>query len=247
MKLRDRADIHASGRLIEDDQRRRRADAGCPIEMLAAKLPHLQLLNAYGATETTSPATIMPRTQWRGHIDSVGMSVPCGRIKVVDDTGIEVPRGTPGELWIAGPMVVPGYWQRPDANQSEFVDGFWRSGDIGTMDAEGFARVFDRKKDMINRGGFKVFNAEVENVLCSLDGVLECAIVGRADPVLGERVHAIVVVSEGITLAETAVKEFCAERLSDYKVPETITLRTTPLPRNANGKVLKAELRESKT
>ncbi|MHC4046676.1 class I adenylate-forming enzyme family protein [Bradyrhizobium sp. 23AC] len=93
------------------------------IEMLAARLPRLELLNAYGATETTSPATIMPRTQWRGHIDSVGMSVPCGRIKVVDDNGIEVPRGTPGELWIAGPMVVPGYWRRPDANQSEFVDG----------------------------------------------------------------------------------------------------------------------------
>ncbi|MBB4362517.1 acyl-CoA synthetase (AMP-forming)/AMP-acid ligase II [Bradyrhizobium sp. CIR18] len=93
------------------------SDGGAPtpvatIEMLAARLPHLQLLSAYGATETTSPATIMPRTQWRGHIDSVGMSVPCGRIKLVDDTGIEVSRGTPGELWIAGPMVVPGYWQR---------------------------------------------------------------------------------------------------------------------------------------
>ncbi|WP_091897966.1 class I adenylate-forming enzyme family protein [Bradyrhizobium sp. Rc2d] len=214
------------------------------IETLATRLPRLELLNAYGATETTSPATIMPRTQWRGHIDSVGMCVPCGRIKVVDDNGVEVPRGAPGELWIAGPMVVPGYWRRPDANQSEFVDGFWRSGDVGSMDADGFVRVFDRKKDMINRGGFKVFSAEVENVLCSLDGVLECAIVGRADPVLGERVHAVVVVPEGSMLAEAAVKAFCAERLSDYKVPETVTLRTIPLPRNANGKVLKAELRE---
>jgi acyl-CoA synthetase (AMP-forming)/AMP-acid ligase II len=215
------------------------------IEMLAEKLPHLQLLNAYGATETTSPSTIMPRTQWRGHIDSVGITVPCGRIKVVDDDGIEVPRGTPGELWIAGPMVVPGYWRQPDANDSEFVDGFWRSGDIGAVDADGFVRVFDRKKDMINRGGFKVFSAEVENVLCSLDGVLECAIVGRADPVLGERVHAVVVVPEGTMLAEATVKAFCAERLSDYKLPETVTLRTLPLPRNANGKVLKAELREN--
>jgi long-chain acyl-CoA synthetase len=215
------------------------------IEMLAEKLPHLQLLNAYGATETTSPSTIMPRTQWRGHIDSVGMVVPCGQIKVVDDEGGEVPRGSSGELWIAGPMVVPGYWRRPDANESEFVDGFWRSGDIGTMDADGFVHVFDRKKDMINRGGFKVFSAEVENVLCSLDGVLECAIVGRADPVLGERVHAVVVVPEGSMLAEATVKTFCAERLSDYKVPETVTLRTLPLPRNANGKVLKSELREN--
>src|SRR3974390_1876365 len=118
------------------------------IEMLAEKLPHLQLLNAYGATETTSPSTIMPRTRWRDHIDSVGLTVPCGEIRIVDDEGVEAPRGTHGELWIAGPMVVPGYWGRPEANKSEFVDGYWRSGDIGSMDVAGFVRVFDRKKDM---------------------------------------------------------------------------------------------------
>ena len=214
------------------------------IEMLAEKLPHLQLLNAYGATETTSPSTIMPRTRWRDHIDSVGLTVPCGRIKVVDDNGVEAPRGTPGELWIAGPMVVPGYWGRPEANKSEFVDGFWRSGDIGSMDVDGFVRVFDRKKDMINRGGYKVFSAEVENVIASLDGVLECAILGRDDPVLGQRVHAVVVVADNSSLTVRRVQEFCAERLADYKVPETVNLRVTPLPRNANGKILKPELRE---
>ena len=214
------------------------------IEMLAEKLPHLQLLNAYGATETTSPSTIMPRTRWRDHIDSVGLTVPCGRIKVVDDNGVEAPRGTHGELWIAGPMVVPGYWGRPEANKSEFVDGFWRSGDIGSMDVDGFVRVFDRKKDMINRGGYKVFSAEVENVIASLDGVLECAILGRADPVLGQRVHAVVVVADNSSLTVRRVQEFCAERLADYKVPETVNLRVTPLPRNANGKILKPELRE---
>jgi acyl-CoA synthetase (AMP-forming)/AMP-acid ligase II len=213
------------------------------IEMLAEKLPHLELLNAYGATETTSPSTIMPRTQWRNHFDSVGIAVPCGEIRVVDDNGVEVPRGTAGELWIAGPMVVPGYWRRSEANQSEFVDGFWRSGDIGSMDVDGFVRVFDRKKDMVNRGGFKIFSAEVETVLCGLEGVLECAIIGRDDPVLGQRVHAIVVVSNDGTLAAETVQKFCAERLADYKVPETVAFRTVPLPRNANGKVLKSELR----
>jgi long-chain acyl-CoA synthetase len=213
------------------------------IEMLAEKLPHLQLLNAYGATETTSPSTIMPRTQWRDHFESVGITVPCGEIRVVDDDGNEVPKGATGELWIAGPMVVPGYWRRPDANASEFVDGFWRSGDIGSMDADGFVRVFDRKKDMINRGGFKIFSAEVENVLAGLEGVLECAIIGRDDPVLGQRVHAIVVVPDGSTLTAHTVQQFCAERLADYKVPETVKLHTAPLPRNANGKVLKSELR----
>jgi len=186
----------------------------------------------------------LPRTQWRNHFDSVGITVPCGEIKVVDDDGNEVPRGTAGELWIAGPMVVPGYWQRTDANESEFVNGFWRSGDIGSMDADGFVRVFDRKKDMINRGGFKVFSAEVENVITSLEGVLECAIIGRDDPVLGQRVHAIVVVPEMSGLSAADVRQFCAARLADYKVPETISLCNIPLPRNANGKVLKATLRE---
>jgi long-chain acyl-CoA synthetase len=215
------------------------------IEMLSERLPHLQLLNAYGATETTSPSTVMPQTQWRDHIDSVGVTVPCGRIKVVDDGGREVPTGMPGELWIAGPMVVPGYWRRPEANASEFVDGFWRSGDIGSMDADGFVRIFDRKKDMINRGGFKIFSAEVENIISSVEGVLECAIIGRADPVLGERVHAIVVIAEQSTITADHVRAYCAERLSDYKVPETVTLQTLPLPRNANGKVQKPQLRES--
>jgi long-chain acyl-CoA synthetase len=213
------------------------------IELLAEKLPHLQLLNAYGATETTSPSTIMPGNKWRDHIDSVGITVPCGQIKVIDDNGSEVPRGTPGELWIAGPMVVPGYWCRQDANASEFVNGFWRSGDIGSMDDQGFVRVFDRKKDMINRGGFKVFSAEVENVLSGLAGVLECAVIGSPDVVLGERVQAIVVVSDVSALTPETIRRFCAERLADYKVPESITLRTQPLPRNANGKILKTELR----
>jgi long-chain acyl-CoA synthetase len=213
------------------------------IEMLADKLPHLRLINAYGATETTSPSTVMPQTQWRDHFDSVGITVPCGQIKVVDESGAEVPKGVEGELWISGPMVVPGYWRRPDANQSEFINGFWRSGDIGSMDADGFVRLFDRKKDMINRGGFKVFSAEVENVLSGLAGVLECAVVGHPDPVLGERVQAIVVVPEGSAVTPETVQQYCAERLADYKVPENITVRTQPLPRNANGKIQKTELR----
>jgi acyl-CoA synthetase (AMP-forming)/AMP-acid ligase II len=111
------------------------------------------------------------------------------------------------------------------------------------MDPAGFVRVFDRKKDMINRAGYKVFSAEVENVITSLDGVLECAIVGRDDPVLGQRVHAIVVVPDDSPLTVEEVRSFCAERLADYKVPETVNLRVAPLPRNANGKILKSELR----
>ena len=214
------------------------------IEMLAERIPHLQLVNAYGATETSSPTTIMPLACWREHMDSVGQVVPCGKVKVVDEAGKEVLPGETGELWISGPMVVPGYWGLPDANETEFIEGFWRSGDIGSIDADGFVRVFDRRKDMINRAGFKIFSAEVENVLSGLDGVVECAIIGRPDPVLGERVHAFVVAQDGISLTAKDVHDFCASRLSDYKAPETVSIERTPLPRNANGKIQKAVLRQ---
>ncbi|MCP9628818.1 AMP-binding protein [Rhodopseudomonas palustris] len=215
------------------------------IEMLSKRLPNLQLRNAYGATETTSPTTIMPQACWRDHMDSVGQVIPYAHVRVVDADDNEVAPGEPGELLIAGPMVVPRYWQRPDANAKEFVNGYWRSGDIGSIDADGFVRVFDRKKDMINRGGFKIFSAEVENVICGIDGVLETAIIGTPDPVLGERVNAIVVTSEGANLNERDVAAYCAARMSDYKVPESIIIRSEPLPRNANGKIQKIVLRET--
>jgi acyl-CoA synthetase (AMP-forming)/AMP-acid ligase II len=213
------------------------------IEMLAKKLPGLALINAYGATETTSPTTVMPLAAWRGHTDSVGQVVPCGQVRVVDTNGHDLPAGEIGELLIAGPMVVPGYHARPEANATEFLDGFWRSGDLGSIDEEGFVRIFDRRKDMINRGGFKIFSAEVENVLSHHDDVLECAIIGKADPVLGERVHAIIVPRPGREVDRDSVRRFCAARLADYKVPESVTILTEPLPRNSNGKIQKQALR----
>lgn len=213
------------------------------IAKLARLLPNLVLVNAYGATETTSPTTIMPPGFNTDFPDSVGQVVPCGRVEIRGEDGAVLPPGSTGELWISGPMVVPGYWNRPDANRESFVDGAWRSGDIGTVDADGFVKVFDRLKDMINRAGFKVFSAEVENVLNHHPEIVEAAVVGRPDPVLGERVHAFVRPVEGSTLDEAAVRAFCAERMSDYKVPETVTLTAEPLPRNANGKLQKPALR----
>lgn len=214
------------------------------IERLAEKLPTLALVNAYGSTETTSPTTIMPLSAWRDHMDSVGQVVPCGAVRVVDADGRDVPPGEPGELLISGPMVVPGYHARPEANASEFVDGYWRSGDIGSVDGDGFVRILDRRKDMINRGGLKIFSAEVENVLSHHQDVLECAIVGNPDPVLGERVHAFVVAKQGHHIDADSVRRFCAERLSDYKIPEVVTVLTEPLPRNSNGKIQKGILRQ---
>jgi acyl-CoA synthetase (AMP-forming)/AMP-acid ligase II len=212
------------------------------IAALAGKCPGLGLMNAYGATETTSPATIMPSAMTARRPDSVGLTVPCGDIIVIGTDGREVAPGEAGELWIRGPMVVPGYWENREATAESFTDGYWRSGDVGSKDAGGFVRVFDRLKDMINRGGYKVFSVEVENVLSHHPAVLESAIVGRPCPVLGERVHAFISVRSATDAGE--LKRFCAERLADYKVPETFTLLDGPLPRNANGKLLKRALRE---
>lgn len=213
------------------------------IAALARQLPGLALMNAYGATETTSPATLMPGSETAAHADSVGKAVLCAELAVMDDDGREVPPGRAGEIWIKGPMVVKAYWNAPEATAASFTDGYWRSGDVGSIDGGGFVRILDRKKDVINRGGYKVFTAEVENVLSLHPGVLECAVVAKPCPVLGERVHAFVTWRDpAVTAGELA--RYCAERLADYKVPETFTLDASPLPRNANGKVMKRLLRD---
>jgi acyl-CoA synthetase (AMP-forming)/AMP-acid ligase II len=213
------------------------------IDALAQKLPQLVLMNCYGATETTSPATMMPPGETATHNDTVGMPVPCAEMKVVDDDGHELPAGEMGEIWIKGPMVVAGYWHNPEATAKEFVDGFWKSGDMGSIDTEGYVRILDRKKDMLNRGGYKIYCIEVENTLYEHPAVAECAIVAKPCPVLGERVHAFVSLRQDATGDELSA--FCSSRLSREKVPESFTLSHTPLPRNANGKLMKREMRET--
>jgi len=215
------------------------------IDGVAARLPWLVLMNAYGGTETCSPATLMPQGHTPTHRDSVGRAVACGEIAVFDDLGRELPPGETGEIWIAGPMVSPGYWRNPEATASEFRAGFWRSGDIGSQDSDGYVRVLDRKKDMIDRGGYKIYCATVESVLAGHPDVVESALVGVPCAVLGERVHAFVCVREiGDATSAAALQAFCAARIADYAVPETWTIGTEPLPRNANGKVLKRVLRQ---
>lgn len=213
------------------------------IDALAQALPRLMLHNTYGATETTSPTTTVPRGMTRDHIDSVGIPLPCARVAVMDDDGREVAPGEMGEIWISGPMVVKGYWDNPEATAKEFSAGWWHSGDLGSMDAQGFVRVFDRKKDMLNRGGYKIYSIEVENHLMGLAGVLEAAVVAKPCPVLGERVH-VFIHAPAASLSLSDVQTHCAKALADYKVPESVSWCPTPLPRNPNGKVLKRVLRE---
>jgi acyl-CoA synthetase (AMP-forming)/AMP-acid ligase II len=212
------------------------------IRRFAQAVPHLSMCNAYGATETTSPATIMPPQDGRVRTDSIGKVVPCGEIRVMDQEGRELPAGSDGELWIAGPMIVAGYWRNPEATAAAFVSGYWKSGDVGSVDAEGFVRIADRIKDMVNRGGFKIYPAEVENVLAEHADVVEAAVVGRPDDILGERVVAFVR-STNPALAGEELRAHCAARLADYKVPDLVIVGAEGLPRNANGKIQKDELR----
>ena len=185
----------------------------------------------------------MPPQFTKTHSDSVGLPCPGAHIIVVDSNGHELPRGEIGELWIHGGSVIKGYWNNPRATAEGFTGGYWHSGDLGSIDQENFVRVLDRQKDMINRGGLKIYSAEVESVLAGHPAVIESAVVARPCPVLGERVHAVVVVRSEID--SPALRSWCAERLSDYKVPETMTVTSDPLPRNANGKVMKKNLRET--
>lgn len=213
------------------------------IERLAVALPNLTLCNAYGSTETTSPITLLPPGDIAVKPASVGKVLPCGDVIVVDDDFREVAPGQTGELLIGGAMVVPGYWDNPEGNATGFVGGYWVSGDLGAKDEDGYVYVFDRKKDMINRAGFKIYCIEVESVMTHHPSIVEVAIVGKPDPVLGERAHALVF-TDGRPFDEADIKRFCAERLSDYKVPDSVTDLGAPLPRNANGKILKNELRD---
>jgi len=211
------------------------------IEEIAERLPALGLLNLYGATETCGAVTAMPPTGTTLRPDSVGRAVDIAEIVVMDDAGRQTPPGVAGEAWLRSGTTARGYWNNPEATAREFVAGYWKSGDIGTLDDEGYLRIHDRKKDMINRGGYKIYSAEVEGVLARHPDILESAVISSPCPVLGERVHAVVV-PRGESLDVASVRELCVASLSDYKVPESFIVRSEPLPRNANGKVLKRTL-----
>jgi long-chain acyl-CoA synthetase len=205
---------------------------------LKRNFPNAFLHNAYGATETHSPTTLMPQSYPEDKITSVGRTVPVGEMKVIDEKGEVCPPGKVGELLIKGPMVIQGYWKNEEANRKSFKDGFWCSGDLATIDQEGFVYIMDRKKDMINRGGEKIFSIEVENILYEHPSILEAAVVGIPDKIFGESVKAVIVVKDGHALTAEEIKAFVGERLAQYKVP-TVVEFMKELPRNPGGKIIK--------
>ncbi len=166
-----------------------------------------------------------------------------GELKVVLEDGTDAGPDEVGELWVRGPNITPGYWNRPEANATQFVDGWFKTGDAARVDADGDVWIVDRWKDMYISGGENVYPAEVENVLFALDGVADAAIIGVPDEKWGEVGLAIVVQEEGASLSEDDVFAHFQGKLARFKIPHKVAF-SGPLPRNATGKVLKRTLRE---
>jgi long-chain acyl-CoA synthetase len=220
------------------------------VRQVAAKMPWLTgggATTAYGMTELAGVATANTGAAYRKYPTSCGQPLPTVEVKITDDDGNEVPVGERGEIRVKGPTVSPGYWNRPEANAESFIDGWFRTGDIGKVNDEGFVFILDRAKDMIIRGGENIYCAEVEDVIGRFPDVFDVAVLGVFHEDLGEEVKAVVVPREGRPLALEALKEFCAEHLAPYKVPTVWEVREEHLPRNPAGKILKQALRGEQT
>ncbi len=203
---------------------------GCPI------------CEGYGLSETSPSASCNPTTSTE-FSGTIGVPIPSTRMKIIDDDGREVPQGEAGEIAIQGPQVMAGYWQRPDETARVMTaDGYFKSGDIGVMDARGFFKIVDRKKDMILVSGFNVYPNEVEEVASACPGVLECAAIGVPDDKTGEAVKLVVVRKDPALTAEQ-IQDFCRDKLTGYKHPRSIEFRDE-LPKTPVGKILRRELRQ---
>ncbi|QOG21424.1 MULTISPECIES: long-chain fatty acid--CoA ligase [Bradyrhizobium] len=202
------------------------------------------IAEGYGLSETSPTLTCNPATttEFSG---SIGIPVPSTWISIRDDDGNEVPLGQPGEICAKGPQVMSGYWNRPEETAKVMTaDGYFRTGDIGVMDERGYTKIVDRKKDMILVSGFNVYPNEIEEVIASHPGVLECAVIGIPDSKSGEAVKAFVVKKDPNLTAEDVIR-FCQEQLTGYKVPKHIEFRTD-LPKTNVGKILRRQLRDEK-
>lgn len=206
------------------------------------KVTGVPVAEGYGLSET-SPVACVNTPLIHGFTGHVGLPVPGTDVVILDDQGAELPLGQAGEICIRGPQVMTKYWNMPEETRNVFTaDGYFRSGDIGFMDEDGYVKIIDRKKDMIIISGFKVFPNEVEEVLSLMPGVLECAVIGTPDEDTGEAVKAFIV-KEKDELSEEEVLAYCKQQLTNYKRPKKIVFRSE-LPKTNVGKILRRELRD---
>ncbi len=215
------------------------------VEKIDSRVGTARPGTGYGMTETCGVITMNSADFFVDKPDTAGPLLPVFEGRVVDANGDDVAPGGAGELWVRGAQVIRGYLNRPEATAETITDGWLHTGDIATIDEDGFVAIVDRAKDMVLRGGENVYCAEVEAAIFDHAAVAECTVFGVPDDRLGEEVGAAVVVAEGRTLDAEDLRAFVRERIAGFKVPRYIWLRTELLPRNASGKFLKRELRET--
>jgi long-chain acyl-CoA synthetase len=200
--------------------------------------------NGWGMTETMATVTGISSEDYLMHPTSCGPAVAVADLKIMDEEGTrELPPGEVGELYARGPMVVKGYWNKPEATAETFIDGWVRTGDLARLDEQGYCYIVDRAKDMILRGGENIYSSEVENVLYDHPAVTDAALVGIPHPTLGEEPAAVVHLAPGTSATEAELQAWVAERLARFKVPVRVLFVEETLPRNANGKILKKDLK----
>jgi long-chain acyl-CoA synthetase len=213
--------------------------ASLPAEVIRAFQERfgVRIREGYGLSETSGWATSTPHDQ-EPQVGAVGRAVPGMRLEIRDPEGRPVPVGGVGEVWVSGPIVMKGYWRRPEATAEAIRDGWLRTGDLGTLDEDGDLRIVDRLKELIIRGGYNVYPREVEEVLYQHPDIVEAAVIGVADPAYGEEVAAAIVLRDGASLSTDDLRAWAKERLSAYKVPRLVQVLPA-LPKGPSGKVLK--------
>lgn len=200
--------------------------------------------SGWGMTETSATITHHGSEDYLNRPDSCGPPVPVAELRIMAEDGVtELPLGAVGELWARGPQIVKGYWNKPEATARTFVDGWVRTGDVARLDEEGFCYIVDRAKDMIIRGGENIYSSEVENVLYEHPAVTDAAVIGIPHRILGEEPAAVVHLAPGAVATEGELQAWVKERLAIFKTPVRIVFADDTLPRNANGKILKTELK----
>ena len=214
------------------------------VRRLKQEFPQAAPGSGWGMTETCATFTSHSGEDYLHRPESCGPAAPVGDMKIVDGAGATLPVGGVGELLVRGPHVVSGYWNKPEATAATFQDGWLRTGDIARIDEEGFCFIVDRAKDVIIRGGENIYSVEVENVLYDHPAIMDAALVPIPHRTLGEEPGAVVTLKPGTDATEAELKAWVAGRLAGFKTPVRVLIQTEPLARNANGKILKPELKK---
>lgn len=213
------------------------------VRRLKERLPQIKTGQGWGMTETSATATSNFAEDYERKPSSCGVPTPTGEVRIVGGDGKDVPVGEVGELYYRGPIVVRGYWNKPQATAETFVDGWVKTGDLAKVDEEGFVYIVDRAKDMLIRGGENIYCVEVENALYDHPAVMDAAVIGIPHRTLGEEPAAAVHLKPGMKASEEELRHHVAQKLAAFKVPVKILFLPETLPRNANGKIMKKDLK----